>query len=722
MKLSLATAIAVVLGIAGIAFGDTLELKDGAVIKNCYVKDEGIRLLVWKNVDAAGTSDFTVIPRTSLARRLSEDAPTFNNKGEKIMTRQNPAIFRDEAWDAHPDKQDLSVIFIEMNPKLAGLHGKLFYSPDDFFTMKPDYKSFTGGVDIGEDNFLEPEKVVQNLKLKYEPGEEITLTANVRNFGFKPSEPFYYMWFIDGKRVAEGKCEEKLPVMGRTSFDYKYKWQDGQHTVTFKIDPGRPEIATINNELTDALWGLGFIYIVSDGRCKAWHEFRSAYGTFSFEDFYRWHVDIMNLLFQASRYPSCPDGIRARVRLDRIIYDDNPNDNKDKLRFSDDGIAYDQGAWTWDNRADEQETGVYYQTDPVWRNRTEWSLPHELGHQLGLTDWYWLDEPGVDCHVWPDTGEKVTHFQRHPYAMMHWHGPSVYNEVDAGYLNQNWNKPRGYFAEHAFAIPDENFLKVVDINGRGVPGASVEIFQRGVIPDMKKAPGEDHGVTYYQVDTAKGMNNPVPENPVIVGKTDDFGVIRLPNRPVKEVVSLNGFHRKNNPWWCADPGRPGLMLVKVTKGDNPQYFWLEYFQFNVAWFRGHKDKFEVALRTPYGSPDSPPAPKNVKAENIDATHVKVTWEWDAPDIMDSTYLNKVIGFKVYRRLSNEGLNDRPWFVEDTLGPGAREYVIDITERPEDMYFYGVQGGIRARYGVTSLGEISVESGIVEAPPLTEKKD
>ncbi len=64
------------------AYADTLELKNGTVIKNCYVKDEGIRLLVWERIDDAGTSKFRVIPRTSLAPRLSEDASFKNKKGE----------------------------------------------------------------------------------------------------------------------------------------------------------------------------------------------------------------------------------------------------------------------------------------------------------------------------------------------------------------------------------------------------------------------------------------------------------------------------------------------------------------------------------------------------------------------------------------------------------------------------------------------------------------
>ena len=606
-KLALVTTFLVVsMLFASSAHSDTLELKDGTVIENCYVKDEGIRLLVWENLDDVGTRNFRVIPRTSLAPRLSKPAPTVNKEGKEIPTQDNPAIFRREAWDAHPDKQDLAVTFIEMNPKLAGLHGRVKYSQKHTFTMKPG--GFKAAVDIGEDNYLEPEKVVQNIKLKYEPGEEITLTAHVRNFGFKDAEPFECIWLIDDKKVKRDKYRTKLKEMGEATFDLKWKWQDGFHHVTFRIAADQPEIATINDEVRDALWGLGLIYVVSEDRCGAWHQFRSAYGTFSFESFYRWHIDIMNLLFEASKFPSSPDGIKARVRLDRIVYDDDPGSFEPARRYSEDGIAYDQGRWIWQNEPKERETGVYYQTDPVWRNRTEWSLPHELGHQLGLTDWYWLDEPGVDYHVWPDTGEKVTHFQKHPHAMMHWHGPSVYNEVDAGYLNQNWNKPRGYFADHAFAIPDENFLRIVDVNGNGVPGAKVEIFQRGVVVDTEKEAGSDKGVTYYPIKTGVGIDHPVSKLPVIEGSTDKFGVIRLPNRPVKEVITLNGFHRKNNPWSVADPGRPGLMLVKVTKYDRPVYFWLEFFDYNVAWFRGYKDKFELTLETPYGSVGSPPPP------------------------------------------------------------------------------------------------------------------
>ena len=161
------------------------------------------------------------------------------------------------------------------------------------------------------------------------------------------------------------------------------------------------------------------------------------------------------------------------------------------------------------------------------------------------------------------------------------------------------------------------------------------------------------------------------------------------------------------------------MLVKVTEYDRPVYFWLEYFDFNVAWFRGQRDRFEIVLKTPYGSQDSPLPPLNVKAEKTDDTHVKVTWDWRPPDIMEDTYLSRAIGFHVYRRVSNEGLNDRPWFAVATSGPNARDCVIDLSQRPEDMYFYSIGGRQRERYGVSALGETSVESALVEAPIVKE---
>ena len=668
------------------ARADVLELKDGTVLNNCFVRDEGIRFLVWEKMSDVGTPNYKVYPRSQA---------------------KNWKMQRDDSWDSHPALPDLSVTFIELNPKLAGLHGQVDH--DIYSRPVPKSKALP---DIGERAIMHPEEVVKDLKLKYKPGEEITLTAHVRNVGFARAKPFEYVWLIDGQEQKKGKHSKSLKEMERAEIPFKWKWQEGIHTATFRITTQQPEIATINNEATDPLWGWGYVFIVANGRVNAWHQARTAAGTFSFEDYYRWHVNLMNTLFAATVYPAAPEGIKARVRLDRIIYTDDVE--KAMNRAAPDGIYYDQGGWSWID--DQDKTGKYTPPPKDWRNSTEWSLPHELGHQLGLTDWYFLDygmggPPGAPGHEMPDGGGLVTHFQSHPDQMMHDHGPRAYGEVDAAYLNMTWDKPRGYFGDYYFAIPRENFLRILDVNGNGVPDAKIEIFQRGAVVDKNGQPGEDQGAKYYPViEDGKFEEHPLSVDPVIVGSTDWDGVLRLPNRPTMEVKTLNGFHKQPNPFGNINVvGERGDMLVRLTKEGRVCYGWLEIYDFCVAWFRGQKDKFTITVKTPYSSVSSPRPPIDVAVTPVDQNHVKVTWKEPAV-IHETQYLDRVVGYRVYRRISNQGLNFRPWLAVATLGPEAREFAVDLNERADDVYCPYIN-----RFGVTSVGENSVESEIVEAP-------
>ncbi|MCX7004592.1 MAG: hypothetical protein NTV22_15145 [bacterium] len=659
---------------------DVLIMADGRVISNCYVRDWGTCIDVWPTLAAVGTPPITH-PRSAI---------------------KSYTVARDAAWDAKPALPDLSVTFIELNPKLPGLHGNIQY--DDY--GRPTIAGARALSNIGARAIRHPEEAVAGLQFTYTPGQLISATAHVKNLGFAPSKPFEYAWAMDDTPLQRGKYAQPLGEMAEATFALAFPWRTGFHTLTFAVTAPQQEIATINNSVTDPLWGMAYTYVVNNGRIKAWHQARTAYGTFSFEDFYRWHVDMMNRLFEASIYPAAPSGILARVRLDRIISTDDV-DKATRGLFAPNGLRYDQGGWVWTDAPEELRTGNWSQTDPDWRNHTEWSLPHELGHQLGLPDWYALDYPGDAAHTMADTGEQCGYFMNHPVTMMHSHGPQPYSEADAGYLNMTWDKPRGYFGDLYFAIPRTVRLRVLDINGQPLGNAHVDIFQRGVKVNTN-APVTNGAACWRGVVEDGDFDQPLSAQPVISGRTDADGVLTLPNRPAEEVRTLNGFYRQANPFGNINVvGNRGMFLVRVTRdaATAPADYWITIYDMCVAWFRGARDEYTVVLRTPFGSPDAPPAPRAVAAKKTDAQHAQVTWT--APPVRERNYLECITGYRVYRRIGNDGLNTKPWFPIATLAPAARSFTADLTQEPENNYFFSR----RERFGVSSIGENGIESDI-----------
>ncbi|MBT5532441.1 hypothetical protein HOK31_05235, partial [Candidatus Poribacteria bacterium] len=537
-----------------------------------------------------------------------------------------------------------------------------------------------------------------------------TFTAYVKNTGFSAANGFSYTWSVDDEVVAEGSHDAALPPTQGTTFEYKWPWRDGMHHIEFRATTDEGEISKENNVARDPMWGWGLVYIVNPGRVEAWRQARTAYGTFSFEDFYRWHLDVMNRLFEESTYPSSPDGIKARVRLDRIVYTEDVAAAA-AGGFEDDGIRYDQGRWTWVD--DDDKTGEWKPATHDWRNKTEWSLPHELGHQLGMVDLYQIDYAGDETHVMADTGEPITHMMNRPYTMMHWHGPNLWSEIHAGYLNETSDKPRGYFGDYYFAIPERVVLRVLDVNSLPLPGASIEVFQRGARIDPDGDVTQIDGVTVHPVIEDGDFPNEVASTPVVVGETDRMGEMALPNRDAARVRSLNGYERKPNAFGNINVvGQRGLMLVKVTWQGESAPFWIEAADLVVEWYRGNREKALVTLKTPFAAPGAPQSPRAVTAERGEENGVVVMWEpsrvASRRDVREG--LDRIVGYRIWRRVGNDGLSDRPWFPVKTVGPDVRQAVVDLGDLPAELYYYSK----RERFGVSTVGELGVQSAIVSA--------
>jgi hypothetical protein len=194
-KLALTVSIctAAVLILSAVVVADTLELKDGKIYKDCYARDEGIHFLVWEKMEDVGTPKMLVIPRSAVKEWKHE---------------------RKETWDAKPSLPDLSVTFIEMNPKLQGLHGKVDYDKYG----RPILRTPSRGNMPDDEAAMKPEELAKGYKFNYKPGEEITLTAHVKNVGFVTAKPFSYVWLIDGREVSRGKYTKQLKEMEETTF------------------------------------------------------------------------------------------------------------------------------------------------------------------------------------------------------------------------------------------------------------------------------------------------------------------------------------------------------------------------------------------------------------------------------------------------------------------------------------------------------------------------
>jgi len=682
--------------------GDEITFTDGTKIEGCLVRDEGRVMRVW------------------LSR---EDFP----ERSRIFPRDEVERFRirrGSEWDEHEKIQDLSVTHIELSPPLAGLHGCYHYDETGAPALCARLNcAVEGRIDadkaleaipaLKHANRISPEKVVEGIKLSYEKGERLKLTAHVKNTGFAVSKPFEYRWELNGVEIKKGMCGKRLGEMEVIKLTQKIEWPGGDPKVRFRINPGTKEIAAFNDERNETLTGFAFDYTVTHRRVNYTHEHRNTLGSFSWEDYYQWHLDIMNRLFAESVYPSAPEGITARVRLNRIFYLDEVEDEAiDDAVMCVDGLIRNQGAWHFrDNPADKE--GNWWRPDGNFNGCvTEWSLPHELGHQLGLIDYYNFDYHGTEGFpvVGREAPLRFSHFFRHPRTMMHWHGPHIFHELDAEYLNRTKHMPRGAFGDFTFQTPGKCSIQVLDVNSRPLADAEVKIFQRGAEVILKSRHDGPGTVSWWDVKEENRFEPRFyPRHPVITGKTDSLGMMELPNRPVRAVRTLNGYERVPNPFGNINVvGQRGLMLALVMKNGRTNPFFIELTDFNLACTRGHKDSFVMTLKGDYPSEDSPPSPAAVRLDHTD----KGKWRmhWNKPHTGKDTTNSVVHRFRIYRRTANEGLNFDPWDPVATVDAGCSSFELPgFLKNPSQSV-----GGKRFAYGISSVNERGVESGITKS--------
>jgi len=492
------------------------------------------------------------------------------------------------SWGAQtprkPNIPDLDVTYIERLPRYRGNHGNVGYDPKEkgVFLRKPN-----------TDPLWPPR------------GTRATFKGHVVNKGPVESKPFRFEWLIDGAREA-GDTHRALKPAEEVVLDFEWRWQDGPHEVTLKLIPDGPDFSAWNNAHTDRTDSLGFLFVLSQSTRDGFDKALNMVESFSCEDWVQYHFQVMNFLFAASIHPGSPQGCFERVRVDWMVtYPDNEYREKaEKIGADAEGYMLHEGKWglsPWD-KYDWRATSV------------DWGLIHELGHQLGIIDYYTLDFWRYAIFARDKKGDLLDVGYSYPETgMMRGHGPHPFEEATAIAMNWERGKHRGYFGDYLFKLPRECGIRILDWSGKPIPGADLRIFRR-----MAGVHTEDEG------------RIKIPEDPAIQGTTDADGVFMLPNeKPPFEFTTGNGFTRGPSPFGDAlvicDTG---LMLIEIWKNGRRDAQFTDVTQFMIGRGRGHVEKFIKDIPTILPGENDPVKPPKILSINTDGwcDRIKVTWE------------------------------------------------------------------------------------------------
>ncbi|NQT89588.1 hypothetical protein HQ560_22655, partial [bacterium] len=404
--------------------------------------------------------------------------------------------------------------------------------------------------------------------------------------------------------------------------------------------------------------------------------------SFCFEDWAQYHVHMMNDLFARSKWPSAPDGIIERVRIDKIVLGpsrDMRDYEKHRRRNGDlqDIIEYN-GIW------------LFGKSDPIeqaqkWALSVDWGLPHELAHQLGLVDIYQLNVDPWQILVRRQDDAYVTfkYFFPNPKTMMHWHGPHNFSEQCANYLNRTHGRPRGYYGDYLYDLPEQVSLKVVDADGSPVPGAAVDVFQRRAFKDPRHV---------------------IANEPIATGRTDERGGFPLPNRPAPSHTTLGrgGYTLKANPFGHVHiVGQNGTLLARVRREGREEFHFLTIFDLNVAKARGHVKEYVHTLRTRFPSQGAPKPPTGLRLEyHLPKERGAVSLHWAA---------HAGARTNVYMKVGDGGDTIKPFTLVRVVERGTAAHDLEYFEKFAENGLYSPDTFL----AVTTVDAKGRESGLSE---------
>lgn len=540
--------------------------------------------------------------------------------------------FRRSARHAEaPSLADLTVAFVERLPRDASWHGHV----------------------VLEDGLPKLDVAEDASSMRPAPGTPATFRIHVRNAGAVPSTKVACRVTVDGQEIQSAIVPGLAPGAEHV-IDAAWAWQEGPNVLRVELDPDGAATESLrwNNVLEERVQALGVTVVVARSRYEAFRKVRNVADSFCFEDWVRYQLASLNGLFAASKYPSSPQGVRERVRCDRIVIVD------EAAGWS------DRSAWEPSLRRGGQADGLAEYTAVLFFGgvkdardvtydalRMDWSQLQDLVGQLGLIDLTATDTTVGQCLVMNWRGRYVQRQHVFPYrpSFMYAAGGFPLSERCVAALNGCVGRPRGFRGTFLYQTPATVTVEVHSNSGLPLQGAEVDVFQL-------MSEGEFAGAV-----AGAGRGEPLYSGPV-----DERGRFTLLSQPAAEHQTPDGFELRPNAFGqIATDESNGLLLLRLRQGRSEEYHFLRLYDCNLAYLRGAKDEYVHRIDTSFGDPEAPAAPPYTQIKVTDRSTAWPAVEvcWRLPEGSD---LNEVDEFRIYKRVGLAGEDARPWTLADIV--------------------------------------------------------
>ncbi|MHB1034793.1 MAG: choice-of-anchor D domain-containing protein [Pirellulales bacterium] len=417
------------------------------------------------------------------------------------------------------------------------------------------------------------------------PGDLVRFLGHVRNWSdFTPQAE--YRWLLDGATVAAGVLENLAPGEERV-VEYPWVWQSGDHQIKLVVDPANriAEASEVNNQVDDRTNAILVGFWVEQSVYDYFQRYQQdlGIGANSWEDWAQRQMAQWNKHSVEAVYPTSPQGVLDRVRIDRIIV------VRDGLLPLSGGLAGNHPD-TRDKTVDLMWgfpatglNGTFY-ADHTSRSEgnpfyLEGSLIHELGHARYLIDDYGYDvanNADVTQVQVLENGQPVAGSAWMPFIA--WNSVLYYNQYggvmtgpwrawspyEAAALNLiagrrasqgNYNAP-GNIGAYLNDLPQANHVRFVDAAGQSLAGASVRV---------------------YRATAGPGWYGKIIDNtPDLQYTTDADGYAHMPRNPFADVPIVHTYGNAN-----------GLAILRIEQAGTVWYRFMEVPAFNMEYWRGH---------------------------------------------------------------------------------------------------------------------------------------